>query len=332
MSKNFKNMLCLAMALSILFSLAACTAVPPKESLPEEASISAEHVSESAENSDASVATEYEEAEDTETSEVTEAPTEETAATEETEFSEETEAPTEKAEETEETKATEAPEVEATEAPTQSPNGDASQAQPSETTPLTTEPPATDPVETVPSATEVGHEHSYKKVKTYATCTEAGYTTYTCKCGHSYTSDETPATGHSLFNSWHVTKEPTTDSEGEQVRYCRTCGIAGEIQVIPKLTESDPSNEVLDVGALMAYGNSYAVSIGFGSGGNPMSYYPASTSTFTTMAAAKGQIAGKIAGLKESLLNAWGSIENVSVNVVVEDLGNGSFKTTVYYG
>ena len=40
------------------------------------------------------------------------------------------------------------------------------------------------------------HEHSYTAVVTAPTCTEAGYTTYTCECGDSYVADEVPALGH----------------------------------------------------------------------------------------------------------------------------------------
>ena len=43
----------------------------------------------------------------------------------------------------------------------------------------------------------VAHEHSYEAVVTAPTCTEGGYTTYTCSiCGDSYVADETPALGH----------------------------------------------------------------------------------------------------------------------------------------
>ena len=40
------------------------------------------------------------------------------------------------------------------------------------------------------------HEHEYQAVVTEPTCTEGGYTTYTCECGDSYVADETPALGH----------------------------------------------------------------------------------------------------------------------------------------
>ena len=42
----------------------------------------------------------------------------------------------------------------------------------------------------------VAHEHSYTAVVTAPTCTEGGYTTYTCDCGESYIADEVPALGH----------------------------------------------------------------------------------------------------------------------------------------
>ena len=54
----------------------------------------------------------------------------------------------------------------------------------------------------VPNITEIvrfngeGHAHSYTAVVTEPTCTEGGYTTYTCSCGDSYVADETPALGH----------------------------------------------------------------------------------------------------------------------------------------
>ena len=38
--------------------------------------------------------------------------------------------------------------------------------------------------------------HSYEAVVTAPTCTESGYTTYTCACGDTYTGDETDALGH----------------------------------------------------------------------------------------------------------------------------------------
>lgn len=57
------------------------------------------------------------------------------------------------------------------------------------------------------------HIHSYSSVVTAPTCTEKGYTTYTCACGDTYTADETPATEH-VYSEATCTKAPT----------CSTCG------------------------------------------------------------------------------------------------------------
>lgn len=43
---------------------------------------------------------------------------------------------------------------------------------------------------------EPAHTHSYEAAVTDPTCTEGGYTTYTCECGDSYIADETEALGH----------------------------------------------------------------------------------------------------------------------------------------
>ena len=47
---------------------------------------------------------------------------------------------------------------------------------------------------------EPPHEHAYEAAVTAPTCTEGGYTTYTCACGDSYVADETDALGHSYEN------------------------------------------------------------------------------------------------------------------------------------
>ncbi|MCD8099064.1 MAG: hypothetical protein LUE06_00590, partial [Oscillospiraceae bacterium] len=65
--------------------------------------------------------------------------------------------------------------------------------------------------------------HSYEAVVTAPTCTEGGYTTYTCSvCGDSYTADETEAIGHSYTSK--VTKEATCTESGEITYTCSACG------------------------------------------------------------------------------------------------------------
>ena len=58
---------------------------------------------------------------------------------------------------------------------------------------------------------ESDHVHSYTAVVTAPTCTEGGYTTYTCTCGDSYTADETPALGH----DWNGTECGRCDATRE---------------------------------------------------------------------------------------------------------------------
>ena len=47
---------------------------------------------------------------------------------------------------------------------------------------------------------EEPHTHSYGSTVTAPTCTEQGYTTYTCDCGDSYVADLLDATGHTYEN------------------------------------------------------------------------------------------------------------------------------------
>ena len=58
------------------------------------------------------------------------------------------------------------------------------------------------------------HEHKYKADIKWPTCTEGGYTIYTCDCGESYRGDEVPATGH----NW----TPATCDAPET---CTNCGL-----------------------------------------------------------------------------------------------------------
>lgn len=66
--------------------------------------------------------------------------------------------------------------------------------------------------------------HEYDSLVTAPSCTEDGYTTYTCsKCGHSYQSNPTEATGHS-WDDGVVTTAPTCKDEGTRTYTCLVCG------------------------------------------------------------------------------------------------------------
>ena len=77
--------------------------------------------------------------------------------------------------------------------------------------------------------------HDYKGEVTASTCTEMGYTTYTCsRCGDAYKGDYTDAVGHKP-SDWIIDKEPTTSSEGSKHKECETCGEKLETEAIEKL-------------------------------------------------------------------------------------------------
>lgn len=63
--------------------------------------------------------------------------------------------------------------------------------------------------------------HNYDKIVTAPTCSSAGYTTYTCVCGDTYTTDEVAATGHSYTEE--VTKVATCTATGVKTYAC-ACG------------------------------------------------------------------------------------------------------------
>ena len=88
--------------------------------------------------------------------------------------------------------------------------------------------------------------HSYEAVVTAPTCTEDGYTTYTCSvCGHSYVDDIVPATGHS-YGEWVVTEEPGCFHDGEKAHTCEICGET-ETEIIPANSDNCPSKVFTDL-------------------------------------------------------------------------------------
>ena len=65
--------------------------------------------------------------------------------------------------------------------------------------------------------------HEYTAVVTAPTCTEGGYTTYTCtRCGESYQDEFTEATGHK-WNDGEVTTAATCTAEGVKTYTCTIC-------------------------------------------------------------------------------------------------------------
>ena len=71
-----------------------------------------------------------------------------------------------------------------------------------------------------------GHDH--EAVVTDPTCTEEGYTTYTCHCGDEYTADVVPATGHDPASAVQENIVPATcltAGSFDNVVYCTSCGV-----------------------------------------------------------------------------------------------------------
>ena len=68
-----------------------------------------------------------------------------------------------------------------------------------------------------------GHIHQYVATVKEPTCTEGGYTTYTCVCGDSYVADETPATGHD-----YKLMSTTFNSDYTKVTYTYECANCGD--------------------------------------------------------------------------------------------------------
>ncbi len=75
--------------------------------------------------------------------------------------------------------------------------------------------------------------HSYGTVITEPTCTEKGYTTYTCSCGHSYVSDYVNSHGHQ-WDQGVVTTQPTEEQEGARTYTCKICNET-KVETIEKL-------------------------------------------------------------------------------------------------
>ena len=77
------------------------------------------------------------------------------------------------------------------------------------------------------------HVHEYVEEVVEASCTERGYTTYTCSCGDEYADNYTDAVGHS-WGSWVVTKAATESATGVEERVCGGCN-ATETRDVPKV-------------------------------------------------------------------------------------------------
>ena len=94
---------------------------------------------------------------------------------------------------------------------------------------------ATEPT-TLPSVTkDTQHQHNYTQTVTDPTCTDMGYTTYSCDCGDSYTDSQIEALGHSYTVS---TVAPTDSALGYDLHQCSRCGDSYQDNYIEPLVDA----------------------------------------------------------------------------------------------
>lgn len=72
------------------------------------------------------------------------------------------------------------------------------------------------------SESDMPHEHNYTSIVTPPTCTEKGYTTYTCACGKSYTADQVDIADHDYQETARV--DATVEDDGSVTHTCSFCG------------------------------------------------------------------------------------------------------------
>lgn len=90
--------------------------------------------------------------------------------------------------------------------------------------------------------------HEYNAVVTTPTCTEQGYTTYTCECGDSYVDDYVDATGHTPaepVQKWPANPTCTENGSIYEFVYCSVCDeeISRELVVIEATGHADNNGD-----------------------------------------------------------------------------------------
>ena len=86
--------------------------------------------------------------------------------------------------------------------------------------------------------------HDREAVVSPPTCTDGGYTSYTCSgCGDSYVGDETEALGHTP-GEWIVETEAAVGIVGSKYKPCTVCSVKLETASIDALPDNtvEPSD------------------------------------------------------------------------------------------
>lgn len=92
------------------------------------------------------------------------------------------------------------------------------------------------------------HTHDYETVVTAPTCTEQGYTTYTCGCGDTYVDGYVDALGHTPaepVQKWPANPTCTENGSIYEFVYCSECDeeISSELVVIEATRHKDADND-----------------------------------------------------------------------------------------
>lgn len=118
----------------------------------------------------------------------------------------------------------------------------------------------TDATRTSSAATATKHSHTYKRVVSKPDCITSGFTTYTCKCGHSYQDDYVKSFGHK-WSEWTLVREATMKVGGQYTRSCSMCGLVdfwNTSKLPPRFTKSIGVCKTSNVKYETEYGNEYA--------------------------------------------------------------------------
>ena len=93
------------------------------------------------------------------------------------------------------------------------------------------------------TTTGVANGHDYTSVVTAPTCEDAGYTTYTCHCGDTYTDDVVDALGH-IHTAYTSNGNATCTQDGTKTSVCDVCG--EDAITITDVGSALPHTEVVD--------------------------------------------------------------------------------------
>ena len=176
-------------------------------------------------------------------------------------------------------------------------------------------------------------QHDYEAVVTEPTCTEIGFTTYTCaKCGDKYAADETEALGHK-WDDGVVTKEPTPEEDGVMTFTCTVCGatMTKKLPVTGPCCPSEIFTDVPDENHWAHEGIDYAVENGLMKGISEDKFNPGGTLTraelvtilYREAGSPEAPYKGIFADVKD---DQWytDAVEWAATNKIVNGVGDGT--------